>query len=441
MSDKDPDIPQSALRRTARLAALPVAFAGRSSVAVGKRLVGKPAGAVLLEVQQRTADQMFRVLGELKGGAMKFGQALSVFEAAIPPELAEPYRQALTKLQDSAPAMSITRVEKVMATQFGEDWADLFQDFDAVPAAAASIGQVHRAIWNDGREVAVKIQYPGAAKALTSDLKQISRMATVMGSFMPAIDVKPLVEELTIRVKEELNYSLEAESQNAFADAFADDERFVIPRAIEYTDQVLISEWLDSPHSIAHLITHGKPKERDRIGALYAEFLLAGPAKAGLMHADPHPGNFRIMSDGRLGIVDFGAVAHLPDGMPMPIGKMLKAAVAEDYESVVDGLIEEGFIKNPENIEVETIAEYLSPFVAPARDEYFTFSRDWMREQATRVSKPDLAGLKTAMQLNLPREYLLVHRVWSGAIGVLSQIGATAPYRQLLLDYLPGFDD
>ena len=127
--------------------------------------------------------------------------------------------------------------------------------------------------------------------------------------------------------------------------------------------------------------------------------------------------------------------------MPLPIGKMLKAAVADDYESVVEGLVQEGFIKNPQNITVETIAEYLSPFVAPAREEYFTFSRDWMREQAARVSKPDLAGLKTAVQLNLPREYLLVHRVWSGAIGVLSQIGATAPYRQLLLDYLPGFDD
>lgn len=441
MADKDEALPSSAFRRTAKLASLPVSLAGRSTVAVGKRLVGKPGQAVFNEVQQRTADQVFKVLGELKGGAMKFGQALSVFESAIPPELAEPYRATLTRLQDSAPAMSVDLVERTMTKELGEDWKSLFTDFDPIPAAAASIGQVHRATWSDGQEVAVKIQYPGAAKALSSDLKQITRLGSFFAILTPGIDVKPLLEELTLRINEELDYSREAASQNAFADAFADDERFVIPRAIHHTERVLISQWLDSPYSLAHLITHGTKEERDQIGMLYTEFLFAGPQRVGLLHSDPHPGNFRIMSDSRLGIVDFGAVATLPDGFPIVIGQLLKAAVADDYDAVVQGLFEEGFLKDVQETDAEAIKAYLEPFVEPASVESFTFNREWMRDQAVRVTRPDVTGLRTAMRLNIPREYLLIHRVWSGAMGVLSQIETTAEFRQLLIDYLPGFAD
>src|SRR5689334_8179923 len=170
------DIPQRRVARTARLASLPLGVAGRATVGLGRRMTGKSAEEVTADLQARTAQQLFTVLGELKGGAMKLGQALSVFEAALPEESAAPYREALTKLQEAAPPMPVGDVHKVLDEQFGKTWRQRFAHFDDTPAAAASIGQVHRATWSDGREVAVKLQYPGAGPALMADLTQLTRL-------------------------------------------------------------------------------------------------------------------------------------------------------------------------------------------------------------------------------------------------------------------------
>ncbi len=429
----------SAFARTARLASLPVGFAGRTTIGVGKRIAGAPAQAVLDEVQRRTADQIFAVLGQLKGGAMKFGQAMSIFEAALPDELIGPYRETLTKLQDSAPPMPPGVVHRVMAEQFGVDWREQFPTFGDAPAASASIGQVHRATWHDGREVAVKIQYPGAAKALTADLRQIGRMARLFGILAPALDVKPLIAELQDRVAEELDYSLEAGAQSVFAGAFADDPEVVIPEPLAHTERALVSTWLDSDSSLAQIITSGTQEERDRYGEAYVRFLFAGPERAGMLHADPHPGNFRIMPDGRLGVVDFGAVARLPEGLPESMGRLLRLVVDGDFEAVVAGLHDEGFLKRGVDLDADTIARYLGPFAEPARVERFTFSREWMREQMLRVSAPTAEGMGTALKINLPPQYLLIHRVWFGGIGVLSQLGASAPFRDVIEESLPGF--
>ena len=203
------DIPKRAVTRTAKLATLPLGVAGRATLGLGKRLGGKPAEAVAAELQERTAQQIFKVLGELKGGAMKFGQALSVFEAALPEDVAAPYRVALTKLQEAGPPMPAATVHKVLAEELGADWRSRFSSFDDVPAASASIGQVHRAVWADGREVAVKIQYPGAGPALMSDLTQLTRLARMLAAISPGLDVKPLLREMQARVSEELDYRLE----------------------------------------------------------------------------------------------------------------------------------------------------------------------------------------------------------------------------------------
>ncbi|WP_290514872.1 AarF/ABC1/UbiB kinase family protein [Aeromicrobium sp.] len=431
----------SAFLRTARLASLPVGFAGRTTLGLGKRMVGAPANAVMSEVQKRTADQIFSVLGQLKGGAMKFGQAMSIFEAALPEEFIAPYRETLVRLQDSAPPMPAGTVHRVLAEEFGHDWRQKFTTFDDKPAAAASIGQVHRATWVDGTEVAVKLQYPGAAKALTSDLKQIARLARLFGVVAPGLDVKPLVRELQDRVAEELDYSLEAGAQSVFATEFDGDPEIVVPHPLAHTEHALVSTWLESDHSLAQIITDGTQEERDRYGEAYVRFLFAGPTRAGMLHADPHPGNFRIMPDGRLGVVDFGAVARLPEGLPASMGRLLRHAVDGDFESVRDGLREEGFLKRGTDLDPNTIERYIGPFVEPARVERFTFSREWMREQTLRVSAPTAEGMGTAMKINLPPQYMLIHRVWIGGIGVLSQLGATAPFREILQESLPGFAD
>ncbi len=433
------DLPRRAVTRTAKLATLPIGLAGRTAVGLGKRVGGKPAEVVAAEVQARTAEQLFKVLGELKGGAMKFGQALSIFEAAMPEELAGPYRATLTKLQDAAPPMPAATVHKVLAAELGPRWRRYFREFDDSPAAAASIGQVHRAIWKDGREVAVKVQYPGARDALLSDLAQVSRVGRMAAGWIPGLDIKPILAELQARVAEELDYSLEAQAQAQFAAAFADDETFAIPKVVKSTEHLVIGEWLEGV-ALSKLIANGDKPSRDLGARRYLEFLLAGPARAGLLHADPHPGNYRLTADGRFGVLDFGAVKRLPEGMPPQIGQLLTRALAGDTDGMVAGLREEGFIKSSIDIDGESLLAYLAPFLEPARHTTWTFSRAWMRDLFTQINDPRRPQWSIGLKLNLPPEYLLIHRVWLGGIAVLCQIEGEVPVLQVLADWLPAFD-
>ena len=439
------ELPRKAAARTARLAALPLGFAGRTAIGVGKRIGGAPADAVMIEVQQRTAEQLFRTLGDLKGGAMKMGQALSILESALPEEVAAPYRAHLTRLQDSAPPMSASTVHGVLGRELGRSWRKKLVEFDDNPAAAASIGQVHRGRWQDGREVAVKVQYPGAEEALTSDLKQLGRLARTFGSVVPGIDIKPLIEELQARVAEELDYELEADAQRQFAAEFEGDPEFLVPHVVDGSPRVLVSEWLESPASLARMIAEGTQEQRDHYGELYVRFLFSGPARTGMLHADPHPGNYRILPAadgglGRLGVLDFGAVARLPErSLPRSIGTLMRIALNDDYAVVVDQLRAEGFIKPHINVDPDELRDYLAPFIEPARADTFRFSRQWMRQQFARLNDPREPGYTLALKLNLPPSYLLIHRVWLGGIGVLCQLGAEAPFRQILEQSLPGF--
>ncbi|MDJ0343210.1 AarF/ABC1/UbiB kinase family protein [Streptomyces sp. H10-C2] len=439
------DLPRKAVTRTAKLAALPLGFAGRATLGLGKRLGGRPAEVVASELQERTAEQLFKVLGELKGGAMKFGQALSVFEAALPEDVAGPYRAALTKLQDSAPPMPAGTVHKVLTQRMGADWRDLFTEFDDTPAAAASIGQVHRAVWHDGRSVAVKVQYPGAGAALLSDLSQLGRVARLFGPLIPGMDIKPLIAELRDRVSEELDYELEARAQHAHATEFAGDPDVSVPDVVHQVDQVLVTEWMDGM-PMAEVIAKGTKEQRDRAGQLLARFLFAGPARTGLLHADPHPGNFRLLVDDgpaggwRLGVLDFGTVDRLPEGLPLPIGTALRLALEGDADSVHAMLRQEGFVRPSIKLRPDAVLDYLRPIIEPAGTEEFTFVRSWMRAQAARIADPRSPAHQLGKQLNLPPSYLLIHRVTLSTIGVLCQLGATVRLRDELLEWLPGFD-
>ncbi|MFG2428361.1 ABC1 kinase family protein [Streptomyces sp. NPDC048590] len=457
------DLPRKAVTRTAKLAALPLGFAGRATWGLGKRIGGKSAELVAREVQQRTADQLFKVLGELKGGAMKLGQALSVFESALPEDVAGPYRAALTKLQEAAPPMPAHTVHAVLAERLGEDWRELFVEFEDRPSAAASIGQVHRAVWHDGREVAVKVQYPGAGEALLSDLTQLSRFAKLLGPLVPGMDIKPLITEMRDRVSEELDYELEARAQQEHASNFESDPDVVVPGVVHQSEQVLVTEWMDGV-PLSEVIAGGSPGQRDRAGQLLARFLFSGPARTGLLHADPHPGNFRLIppadrdrpaegeattgeEDGheedfglwRLGVLDFGTVDRLPGGLPRIVGDALRMALESDAQGVLSMLREAGFVKESIDLEPDAVLDYLLPIIEPARVDEFTFTRSWLRSQAARIADPRSPAHQLGKRLNLPPSYLLIHRVTLSTIGVLCQLGATVRLRDELERHLPGF--
>jgi predicted unusual protein kinase regulating ubiquinone biosynthesis (AarF/ABC1/UbiB family) len=432
------DIPRWAIARGAKLASLPLGFAGRATVGLGKRIGGRPAEIVASELQARTAEQLFKVLGELKGGAMKFGQALSVFEAALPEELAGPYRAALTKLQEAAPPMPPGAVHRVLATNLSADWQQHLTSFEDKPAAAASIGQVHRAVWSDGRTVAVKLQYPGAGPALLSDLNQIARLARLFAVVNPGLDVKPLIAELKARVAEELDYALEATSQQTFATAYHGDPDILVPPVVHESGNVLVTEWVDGT-PLSRIISEGTQEQRNRAGLLFVRFLFSGPARAGLLHADPHPGNYRLLDDGRLAVLDYGAVNRLPDGLPAPIGPLVRLALDGRSDDVLAALRVEGFVRQELEVDAQAVLDYVTPMLEPIRAETFHFSRAWLRREAARVADPRSPANALGRQLNLPPTYLLIHRVTLGGIGVLCQLGAEAPFRAEMEHWLPGF--
>ncbi len=430
------EIPRSTTTRTAKMAALPLSLAGRSVVGFGRQLVGQSGSMVFGEIQEKTAEQVFKVLGELKGGAMKFGQALSVFEAALPEEIAKPYRETLTKLQEAAPPLPARVVHSVLAKELGEDWRDHFSVFNDKPAASASIGQVHKAIWKDGRTVAVKIQYPGAGDALISDLNQIQRFAKIFQLFMPGLEMKPILEELRARIIEEVDYRFEAEAQQKYSEVFEGDPDIAIPKLVMASDKVIVSEWLEGT-PLSKIIAKGTRAQRNNAGIKLARFHFTSPDRAGLLHADPHPGNFRLLDDGRLGVLDFGACNRLPNGFPEPMKRLLKSALDDDATALYQGFKEDGFILPEVDVDPQLVLDFLVPLVSPLRTQTFKYSREWLREQSARVGDPRNPTAKIGFQLNLPPEYVLIHRVTLGTTGIFCQLEAEGNFRDEALSWFP----
>jgi predicted unusual protein kinase regulating ubiquinone biosynthesis (AarF/ABC1/UbiB family) len=284
----------------------------------------------------------------------------------------------------------------------------------------------------------VKVQYPGAGEALLADLKQLGRLAGMFKIIQPGMDMKPLLTELRERITEELDYAMEAEAQRAFAAGYAGDEDIFVPRVVAAAPRVLVTEWIEGT-PLAKVISEGTEAERDEAGRLMATLNFSAPARTGLLHADPHPGNFRIMPDGRLGVIDFGAVARLPGGHPEPIGRLVRLALDGDAQAVADGLREEGFIKPDDVLDAEAVLAFLRPLIEPVAVDEFRFTRAWIRGEAARLSSPKSPAFQLSRKLNLPPSYLLIHRVTLGSIGVLCQLEAQAPYRSILQKWLPGF--
>ncbi len=417
-------------------------MAGRAAAGFGKRLTGKTKDEVSSELMEKTAEQLFDVLGELKGGAMKVGQALSIMEAAIPEEFGEPFREALTKLQAEAPPMPAETVHRVLDQQLGTRWRERFESFDDEPAASASIGQVHRAVWHDGRPVAVKVQYPGADHALKADLKTLSRLSGLIQKLSPGTDAKAMIDELIDRTEDELDYLAEADNQRRFAAAFDGDPDFVIPKVVASAPKVVVSEWIEGTR-LSKIITDGTREQRNNAATKMTTFEFSSPVRVGLLHGDPHPGNFFVLDDGRFGVLDFGAVGHYPDGVPAETGPILALARDKKYKELREMLVQHNFIR-PEHaakVSPEDLAKYLQPYVDPLYEDSFHFTRKWLQRAAGKAT--DLSGdvYKTSRHMNLPKEYVMVFRVLLGCVGIAAQLDAEAPYRAIMYKWVPGLEE
>ncbi|MCV7355881.1 AarF/ABC1/UbiB kinase family protein [Mycolicibacterium fluoranthenivorans] len=432
------DIKRGSVARNAKLATLPVGFAGRAALGFGKRLTGKSKDEVTAELMDKAAQQLFTVLGELKGGAMKVGQALSVMEAAIPEQYGKPYREALTKLQREAPPLPAAKVHRVLDAQLGTKWRDRFTSFDDTPVASASIGQVHKAVWSDGREVAVKIQYPGADEALRADLKTIQRLVSVFKQLAPGADIEGVVSELIERTEMELDYRLEADNQRAFAKAYENDPHFAVPHIVASAPKVVIAEWMDGiPMSV--IIREGTPEQRDLMGTRLTELTFGAPKRLEMMHGDAHPGNFMLLPDGRMGVIDFGAVAPMPGGFPSALGRTIRLARDKNYEEALPAMEAAGFIQKGQQVSAEEVDDMLRQYVQPIEVDVFHYRRRWLQKMAAGQMDNSVAQIKMARQLDLPPQLAIPLRVIASTIAICCQLDAHVPVKAIATELVPGF--
>ena len=426
------DIPRRTAARTAKLASLPLGVAGRAVGGWGRRLVGGDGEEISAQLMAKSAEQLFAVLGELKGGAMKFGQALSVFEAAIPDEYAAPFRESLIKLQTAAPPMPTSDVHRMLAEQFGRGWRARFTEFDETPAAAASIGQVHRGVWHDGRDGRRQGAVPGrrggaalrpaaavadepraaAARARPGDQAAARGAARPHGggAGLPRRGGQPARLRGRLRRRRQ---GVRAEGRRVRAEGDG--------HGVGHRPEALRRASARAPRPSATTPLCCWPSCTTR-----------RPPRAGLLHADPHPGNFQLLDDGRLLVLDFGAVARLPDGLPRPLSIMVRLALENRPDDLLALLRREGFVLPGSAMTGDDAIAYLAPFTEPLRSDVFRFNRRWLQRQAGRVGDLRSPDFRTGLELNLPPQYLLVHRVTMGTLGVLCQLDADVPLRGIV---------
>jgi predicted unusual protein kinase regulating ubiquinone biosynthesis (AarF/ABC1/UbiB family) len=329
-------------------------------------------------------------------------------------------------------------VHRVLDAQLGTKWRNRFTEFNDTPVASASIGQVHKAVWSDGREVAVKIQYPGADEALRADLKTLRRMIGVVKQLAPGVDVQGVVDELIERTEMELDYRLEANNQRAFAKAYEGDPHFLVPHVVASAPKVVIQEWIDGV-AMSDIIRSGTVEQRDLLGTRLAAFIFDSPRRLEMIHGDAHPGNFMLLPDGRMGVIDFGAVAPLAGGFPVELGRTIRLARDKNYDEVLPTMEKAGFIQKGQQVSVRDIDEMLRQYVEPVEVEVFHYTRKWLQRMTYRQLNQGVAQIKTARQMDLPPKLAIPMRVLASSMAILCQLDAHVPTQALSNELVPGF--
>ena len=310
----DSAIPTGRIKRTAEVGSVVGAEGARYARTRARNLARSPdeAAEALERRHLEAAERMVQTLGRMKGAAMKIGQLASFIDTEfLPPEYRELYQEQLAELRTQAPPMPWKKVRKVLDSEWAEPVEELFESFEEEAAAAASIGQVHRAVLPDGRRVAVKIQYPGVARAIAADMQNAGMIMRMAKALAPGLDAKAAAEELKERVLEELDYELEAQNQRSFARGYRGHPFIHVPDVVTRlsTTRVLVTEWVDGVGF--EEVRAGSQAERDRFGEIVFRFCFGSIYHLQHFNADAHPGNYLLMPDGRVAFLDFGMTKHL----------------------------------------------------------------------------------------------------------------------------------
>ncbi len=383
----------------------------------------------------RTSRDVARELGNMKGALMKFGQLLSFIMEALPAEA----QQALATLQADAPPMAPEAAEGVVRAELGAAPQKLFLDWQVAPIAAASIGQVHRAVTRDGRDVAVKVQYPGVGDAIETDLNNTEGMYRLIGAFaLKGLDTKGLVDELRARMRDELDYRLEAANQREFASHFAGHPFVVIPAVDTTTStmRVLTTEWAEGV-GFAEFLATATPSAKERAGESIWRFAQRAIFKMGAFNGDPHPGNYRFSIDGRVTFLDFGLVKRwTPGEWERLLPSMEAIIVKRDPNSLITAMESVGFLKPGHGLAADLVYEYVSTPYRAYLTERFAFDRHFVKNTMATIIDVKGPYAEVIERLNLPASFVILDRVVWGVNAILGKLEVEAPWRAMLLEYL-----
>jgi predicted unusual protein kinase regulating ubiquinone biosynthesis (AarF/ABC1/UbiB family) len=424
------DLPQGRVRRTARVGSVIGAQGARyagtraANIARSKEKAAEAIDARHLEAAERMVD----VLGTMKGAAMKIGQLASFIDTEfIPEEYRELYQQKLSKLRSEAPPMPWRKVKSVLEEEWdGEPIEGLFEDFEQDAAAAASIGQVHRAVLPDGRKVAVKVQYPGIAEALRADLQNAQMLMRMAKALAPGLDARAVADELKERVLEELDYEYEAQNQRTFARAYRGHPFIYVPDVVSRLSRrrVLVTEWVDG-HGFDYV--KELPQEaRDRFGEVVYRFCFGSIYHLQHFNADAHPGNYLLLDDGRVAFLDFGMTKQLDkEQIELEIAA-LDAAMGNDPERLRRALGDLGFLHKPERVDAERLMEHVRVVGGwYMEDRDVTVDSQLVMRALAAVTDPRAGFYDLWRRENLPANELMGRRMETGVLAVLGQLRAT----------------
>ncbi len=438
---EDSKIPKGRLRRSAKLGSIVgmqgARYAGTKATNVAR---SEEEGKEKLEQRHlETAMKMVGALGQMKGAAMKLGQFASFIDTEfIPDEYREIYQEQLAKLRTDAPAMPWEKVEKVLGEEYeGEPLSELFAEFEPEAFAAASIGQVHRAELLDGRAVAVKIQYPGIAEALDADLRNAGTIVRLARALAPGLDAKEIANELRERVMEELDYEYEAQNQRSFARAYRDHPFIYVPEVITRLSRrrVLVTELVEGLGFEQVKELH--QEERSRFGEIVFRGSFGSIYHLQHFNADPHPGNYILMGDGRVAFLDFGMTKKLDHEQIVLEQRAVDAAFHEDPELLRKALHDLGFVKNPSKLDAERLLEHtmaVSGWFIEDREIEISARRVMKIIESTNDPRSEYYDLMR--RESLPADELMGRRMEIGVVAVLGQLRAKRNWHRIMREWI-----
>ncbi len=438
------NIPTSRVRRTATVATLAASEAVKQ---FGTRAANTTRGAqasedAMARRQLETAKQIVAALGTMKGAAMKLGQVMSFLDVGlVAEEHREEFQRELAKLRDAAPTVSFKQMRRVIEDDLGERISEVFATFDEEPIAAASIGQVYRAtLREDGREVAVKVQYPGVAAAVRADMQNMDMIMRLLKRMTPGMDSKAIAAEIKERIGEELDYELEAQNQRSLARIFKDHPFIVVPDVITdlSRERVLVTEFV---RGVGFEEIKGYPQsQRDRIGEIVFRFFLGCLYRHRQFSGDPHPGNFLLQDDGKVAFLDFGLFKRM-EREPVELELACQRAVVEGDAGTLHRLLaESGFLPEPERVDPGHLMEFISDAIwwYTTADEVVELTPEIATQVMIESSDPRSSHFREMRHQDMRPEHLFGRRMEMLTLAVLSQLWAKNNWHRIAREWMYG---